>query len=237
MISIVFENENFIVCDKPAGVLSVPDRLGDESTRACLGTTLEKEKNIRIFPVHRLDFEVSGLIVYAKNAQAHRQSQDWFLHKRLFKTYLAVSKAQNFEHTRLWPAKVLEAFKAVELKPNVGEKFIWKSKILRGKKRTFATNHGDWAETHAELSEIKDQFYIWRLAPITGKPHQLRFEMSQRGFPLLGDELYGSRENPTKEFWPHGGLCLRAVELNLKVIGDRLGLPEKLSLQESVCLR
>ncbi len=230
MISVLFENENFIVCDKPAGVLSVPDRMGAKSERLCLGTALEKEKKIKIFPVHRLDFDVSGLIIYAKNASTHQKSQEWFLHKNIFKSYLAISKAQNFAHTKKWPTKVLESFQAEILNLAVGDNFIWKSKIFRGRKRTFAAEHGEWAETHAKLTSIKDQDYIWRLSPITGKPHQLRFEMSNRGFPIIGDELYGSEEKPTKSNWAFGGICLRAVELNLESIKDRLGLPEKLSL-------
>ena len=230
MISIIFENENFIVCDKPADVLSVPDRLGAQSKRACLGTALEIEKKIKIFPVHRLDFEVSGLIIYANNASAHQQSQDWFLYKNIFKSYLAISNPQSFAHTEKWPAKVLESLRAEILNAGVGQKYIWKSKIFRGKKRTFAAEHGDWAETHAELVAIKDHNYVWRLSPITGKPHQLRFEMSHRGFPIIGDKLYGSEENPTKADWAFGGICLRAIELNLESIKDRLGLPEKLSL-------
>lgn len=230
MISIIFENENFIVCDKPAGVLSVPDRMGKESSRDCLGTALEQAKNIQIFPVHRLDFEVSGLIIYAKNAKAHKVAQDWFLNKRLFKKYLGISGPQNFDHTQLWPVKVLAEFKPDILNPNIGQKFVWTSKILRGKKRTFAADYGEWAETHAELWAVKDQFYHWYLTPITGKPHQLRFEMGQKGFPLLGDELYGARENPTMQDWPFGGICLRAIELNLTGLSERLGLPEKISL-------
>lgn len=230
MISVVFENENFIVCDKPPGVLSVPDRLGAKSERLCLGTEIERQKNIRIFPVHRLDFEVSGLIIYAKNAQAHQQSQNWFLHRRIFKKYLAISHAQNFDHTKKWPAQVLQSFKPHLLSPELGQKFVWKSKILRGKKRTFAAEYGEWAETHAELIVMEHMNYIWRLSPVTGKPHQLRFEMSQRGFPLLGDELYGSAFQPSKELWPHGGLCLRAVELDLESIKERFGLPEKITL-------
>ena len=98
MISVVFENENFIVCDKPPGVLSVPDRLGAKSERLCLGTEIERQKNIRIFPVHRLDFEVSGLIIYAKNKNAHKMSQEWFLKKQITKKYQALSFTQDFSH-------------------------------------------------------------------------------------------------------------------------------------------
>lgn len=230
MISIVFENENFIVCDKPARVLSVPDRLGKVSDRDCLGTTLANQKKIKVFPVHRLDYEVSGLIIYAKNAVSHQRSQDWFLHKTIFKNYLALSREQNFDHIKKWPIKIQESFKPEKLNVGRGEKLIWTTKILRGKKRTFAAEYGDWAETHAVLSEIKNSYYYWMLSPVTGKPHQLRFEMGQRGFPLIGDELYGSVEKPTPTLWPHGGLCLRAVQLDLTKINDRLGLPEKISL-------
>ncbi|MBS1983183.1 MAG: RNA pseudouridine synthase, partial [Bdellovibrionales bacterium] len=70
-MKIVFENPHFLAADKAPGWLSVPSRLGADDARPCVGRELEKTHG-RVWPVHRLDLEVSGLILFARNAEAHR---------------------------------------------------------------------------------------------------------------------------------------------------------------------
>ena len=65
---IVFEDDDFIALNKPSGLLSIPDREGKEVSLK----RLLQEKYDDIFTVHRLDRDTSGLIVFAKNEQAHR---------------------------------------------------------------------------------------------------------------------------------------------------------------------
>lgn len=224
IINIVFENENFIVCDKPALVLSTPDR--HKSDRPCLGLELQKKMNLQIYPVHRLDLEVSGLIIYAKNKNAHQTSQDWFLNKTISKKYRAMTLAQNFSH---WPEQVKTSRELID--PTRGQSFFWKTQIQRGKRRSFESAHGDWAETKAEVNDIVSTLVHWDLYPLTGKPHQLRLELSRRGFPILGDELYGSKIKILPEIWKFGPMALRAIEIDLQALQSRLGLPEKISVK------
>jgi tRNA pseudouridine32 synthase / 23S rRNA pseudouridine746 synthase len=234
MINIVFENADFIICDKPGEVLSVPDRLGTASNRKCLGIELEKTKSIKIYPAHRLDFEVSGLILYAKNSSAHKASQDWFEKKKIHKLYRGLSLSQNFDHVKKWPEKNRQGFIAKNFVPELDQQLVWKSQIMRGKKRAYHSPNGEWAETHVKLVGREKNMLLWDLSPITGKSHQLRFEMSQHGFPLLGDRLYGSESSLDEVPWPHRGIGLRAIELDLSHINDRLGLPEKVFSQNSL---
>lgn len=225
MIKIVFENENFVVCDKPSQVLSTPDRHG--SDRGCLGLELQKKLNIQIYPVHRLDFEVSGLIMYAKNKRAHQISQSWFMDKTVTKKYLALTSLQDFSH---WPENVQTAREILKTEP--GTHFFWKTQIQRGKRRSFESTHGEWAETKAEVESVSDGVIRWNLYPLTGKPHQLRLELSRRGFPILGDVLYGSKVQITQDVWMFGSMALRAVEIDFTALQDRLGLPDQIVLQK-----
>jgi tRNA pseudouridine32 synthase / 23S rRNA pseudouridine746 synthase len=220
MIQIVFQNKNFIVCNKPAEVLSVPAREKNDP-RPCLGIALQNEFETQIFPVHRLDFETSGLIMYALNAQSHKISQDWFLKKTIHKHYQAMTCFQNFNH---WPANI-ETDRSV-IEANVELTAHWRTQMQRGKRRSFESKHGEWAETEARMIEVRQGHILWQLDPITGKPHQLRFELSRRGFPILGDGLYGSRESFTGP-----GIALRAVRLNLLDIENRLGLPDSFDVE------
>ena len=66
VLKIVFENPRFLVVDKPSGWLSVPGRQGEADPRPCLSRELRARG--QVFPVHRLDEEVSGLILFARDA-------------------------------------------------------------------------------------------------------------------------------------------------------------------------
>lgn len=221
MYKTIFQNENFIVCDKDPQVLSVPAREKDDS-RPCLGLELQKQLKTQIFPVHRLDFEVSGLIIYALNSKAHQKAQDWFLKKQIQKNYVAVTSVQDFSH---WPKDVKTDRSSVDLKS--ANLLIWKTQIQRGKRRSFESPHGEWAETRAQISQKTENDVMWDLFPVTGKPHQLRFELSRRGFPICGDELYGSKVS-----WKNRGIALKAYGLDLKKVSERLGLPEQIFIEK-----
>lgn len=225
MIKIIFENENFVVCDKPSQILSTPDRHG--SDRGCLGLELQKKLNVQIYPVHRLDFEVSGVIIYAKNKRAHQVSQVWFMDKTVTKKYRALTNLQNFSH---WPENIPTVRNAIQAE--AGQLFFWKTQIQRGKRRSFESVHGEWAETKAQIISVDGQIMHWNLFPLTGKPHQLRLELSRRGFPILGDQLYGSKVQLTQDVWRFGTIALRAIEVDFTAVQDRLGLPEKIVLQD-----
>lgn len=228
MIQVVLLNNFFIVCDKPAEVLSVPSR-DRADKRPCLGTALQEKHKRQIFPVHRLDYEVSGLIMYAFDANAHRVAQSWFEKKIIKKKYSAVTSNQDFLH---WPENVKTDRRPIDVV--AGKEFYWKTQILKGKKRSFESEHGEWAETKAVIQKIENDLIYWILYPITGKSHQLRLELSRHGFPILGDLLYGSRVKNTQS-----GILLRAIEMDLSQVKAselvKFDLPKAINLPES-CL-
>ncbi len=272
MIQIVFENEHVVVCDKPSGVLSVPDRLGKDSKRKCLGLELQKKLQRQIFPAHRLDFEVSGLIIYAKTARAHEITQNWFQKKQIQKYYLAQTLKQDFTFAESWPDKAKQSLvrepilvsensslsappASVPASPPVSLPtpwWEWTSRIVKGKRRVFEAPHGDLAITRARIlkilkstdsfshySQVKESYfelnssllYLWELEPVTGRSHQLRFELCKHGFPIVGDTLYGGLASPNEDW-----IALRAYKIEFKTnLPDtseinRLGLPPVLTL-------
>lgn len=225
MIQVVFQNHNFVVCNKPAQVLSVPAR-EKADIRACLGLELQKKLKVQVFPVHRLDYEVSGLILYALNSKAHQIAQEWFQKKLIQKTYIAKTPLQDFSH---WPENI-KTDKS-KITPEVGLSFFWNTQILRGKKRSYESTHGEWAETIANIYASNDKSIIWHLKPVTGKAHQLRLELSRHGFPIDGDGLYGSKVQLNEP-----GIALKAVKIELNEIEDTLGLPSVLNLPSDSCI-
>lgn len=219
-MKIVFENEFFIFVNKDPMVLTVPPRMKDK--RPVLGLQLQEKLKIQIFPVHRLDYEVSGLVCYAKNEKAHRKSQYWFEDQRVTKFYEAITSKQNFDH---WPSNVVNPKEPIT--EQAGQEFQWESKIIRGKKRSFFSPAGDVAKTTAFIEKIEAQQVVWVLHPITGKPHQLRLELSFHGFPIHGDELYGSKVKCTN------GISLNSYKLDFSRINQdqRFGLPEVIEVE------
>jgi tRNA pseudouridine32 synthase/23S rRNA pseudouridine746 synthase len=202
---LLFENENFLAVDKPHAVLTTPAR-DKADPRPCLGLALQKQLGQQIYPVHRLDFEVAGLVLFAKNPAAHRLAQAWFEHTQIIKLYEAFSD---------------------RLPPALPEWEEWHAKLVRGKKRSFEAPHGKPSTTRARVVERGGRT-LWELQPVTGRPHQLRVQMAQNGFPIRGDKLYGAPETP------HKGIALKAVHLDFSKVGERMGLPEHLSAPELV---
>src|ERR1035437_1800324 len=173
-----------------------------DDPRPCLGRVLQRQLDRQIYPVHRLDFEVSGLTLWAKDPKSHTVAKAWFETNQIRKLYEAYSQASAAAPSE-WQT--------------------WKSKLVRGKKRSFAADYGKPAETLARVGGSEGDYWRWELIAVTGRPHQLRFEMSKHGHPILGDRLYGGG-TANVENW----LALRAVEFNLSALApqDRLGLPE-----------
>lgn len=200
---IVLENEFVLVADKPHGWLTTPAR-EKHDPRPCLGRELQTQLNKQIYPVHRLDFEVSGLTLWAKDPKSHTAAQSWFEDLKIDKIYEAYSEGSG-----ALPAIAME----------------WRSTLARGKKRAFSAAHGKPSLTHARALEAEGEFWKWELRPATGRPHQLRYEMAKHAYPIVGDVLYGGRPMPQPNW-----IALRAVELGFTRLpqDQRLGLPDSI---------
>lgn len=210
----VFENNNFLCVDKRSGFLTVPSRWGAQDPRPCEFMDWSQKKQIQLWPIHRLDEEVSGVLLFAKTPEAHRLANRWFELHQIQKTYEALTESAESQ----WTPEKME---------------VWKSHLLRGKKRAYEKPFGKEAITEAVLqvqtASIPSGCSLWRLCPLTGRAHQLRYELSKRALPILGDSLYGSQ----KKFSVPQAIALRAIELNLSECPEAasLGLPQQLQVK------
>ncbi len=210
----IFDNQHFIIVDKNANVLSVPSRLGKSDPRPCLGHILEADLNTAIFPVHRLDFEVSGLIMYAKTPEAQKAGNLWFEQKTISKIYSALTTVIESGPTEIF----------------VGEMQTWKCQLLRGKKRAYESFHGKNSITHAKLIKIEENgIFHWELEPVTGRSHQLRYELFRHHHPIVGDTLYSSPTPFSRE-----GIALRAFKIDFSKTpnSNKFVLPEKIEIEK-----
>lgn len=213
-MKVLFQNKHIVFVEKAPGVLSVPSRHPDKDQRQVLGLWLQRELKTQIFPVHRLDAEVGGLMIYALNADAHKFLNRAFENKKVSKTYEALSTA-----TAQSPVEI-----------PLGEKQTWTCKILRGKKRSYESPHGDPSITEATLIAQNPRGLYWHLSPITGRSHQLRYEMYRQQSPILGDVLYSG------EPWEQEGIALRAFRLDFSEAQGRekFEIPELFEIAETL---
>jgi tRNA pseudouridine32 synthase/23S rRNA pseudouridine746 synthase len=208
--NMLFENEEFAIGEKPAGWLTVPSRQGRDDPRPCFGIWLQQQLAAQIYPVHRLDVCVSGLVLWAKTPEAQRIASGWFEMGQIIKQYEAWTSSQN--------ANSLNS-----------ERFVWISTLSKGKKRAYLDpKRGKLSETHATIEHSNPQIIVWSLWPKTGRPHQLRFELSHRGFPILGDALYGSQIA-----WAEQSIALHMKKLDFSLCpkANQHGLPTNIAIQ------
>jgi tRNA pseudouridine32 synthase/23S rRNA pseudouridine746 synthase len=204
-LPLLLDNGVVVAVDKPAGLLTVPSRIGPADPRPCLGRLLEAQLGRRLFPLHRLDFEVSGIVLFASTPDAQRMGSLLFESRRVRKRYEALT--EGAERVTELPAR-----------------FRWQFRLVRGKKRSFAAPHGKLALTFAQARRrvaaapfvapgpvaAPAELLHFALEPQTGRPHQLRVHLASAGFPILGDALYGSPHR-----FARPGIALRAVRLEM----------------------
>jgi tRNA pseudouridine32 synthase/23S rRNA pseudouridine746 synthase len=208
MYKLIFKNEHFIIVDKSSNVLTVPSRMGKSDDRPCLGIQLELDFKTKILPVHRLDFEVSGIVMFATTSNAQRDANMWFENKLIEKTYEALTTTTEQNSFDL------------------NKDLVWECMLMKGKKRAYEASFGKKSLTKAKLISIENNKFRWLLNPITGRSHQLRYELARHFHPIIGDELYGSKEKCQK------GIALRSFQINLLNCTNRnlYALPDEVKI-------
>jgi RluA family pseudouridine synthase len=167
MIAVLHRDDDCMAVFKPCGVTSVPTQSGDTE---CLSALLSEQVGSRVYPVHRLDKEVSGVILYALSAEAQRFFNNAFEFRHVHKTYLAVVHG------------------AMQLAQDV----IARPLRICGSGRTKVDDvRGRPSETRYEVVQKNDLFSLVSLHPVTGRRHQLRAHLYSIGHSIVGDTRYG----------------------------------------------
>jgi 23S rRNA pseudouridine1911/1915/1917 synthase len=216
-LDIIFENDDLMVVNKPAGMVVHPSPGHDSGTlvHAVLGHVPGLEGiggEERPGIVHRLDKETSGLIVIAKNEQTHRWLQDQFRNRTVEKIYLALVDGQPPT-----PAGRVEA----PIGRNTTHRKLM-SVVPLEKGRAAVSEYGT-LESFAEHTLLE-------VHPLTGRTHQIRVHMAFLGCPVSGDTIYGKKRS-TLGLGRH---FLHAYRLKIVLPGEEkprvfeAGLPEEL---------
>ena len=164
---LIFENDDFIVLNKPSGLLSIPDREGKElSLKKIL-----QQKYKEVFTIHRLDKGTSGLIIFAKNEQTHKFLSQQFENRKTEKIYLGLVIGSPINKNGTIEAPIMEhpVKKGLMVVNRKGKESMTDYKVLE-----------DFG------------IYCWtRFQIYTGRTHQIRVHLKEIGHPIVCDELYG----------------------------------------------
>jgi len=167
---ILFEDHDILVIDKPSGLLVLPDRY--HRSLPNLYEILRQELG-KVFVVHRIDKETSGIIVFAKNAESHKNLNAQFESRAVEKIYVAICKGSADSNEGEIDVPLAESAEG----------------IMMARKK-----NGKEAVTSYTVVEHFQGYALVGAIPRTGRTHQIRVHLREIGLPILGDPLYGNGE-------------------------------------------
>jgi 23S rRNA pseudouridine1911/1915/1917 synthase len=178
-VEILYEDNHCLVVNKPAGLLSQADETGDPSlvswAQDYLKTRYHKAGNVYVGLVHRLDRPTSGVVLLARTSKAAGRLSEQFRSGKITKVYWAIIEGEPEEPEGQWVdllQKDRRTNRVRALEEPVGE--------------------GLYARVRYRIVRRGGGFSKLELSPMTGRSHQLRVQLAERGMPIVGDRKYGA---------------------------------------------
>lgn len=204
-LDIIYEDKHIIVVNKPSGLFTISTEIEKERTlfHQVLVYLKQKHKSNKVFIVHRLDKDTSGLVLFAKTEKIKKYLQDnWNEVKR---EYIAIVNGKVLKNNG-----VIESY----LK-ETKTLFVYSTKNKKGK----------LAITEYENLFSNEQYSLLKIIIKTGRKNQIRVHLNDIGYPIVGDKKYGNIKNKDIK-----RLCLHAnyLEFFHPVTKDKLKLESKM---------
>jgi tRNA pseudouridine32 synthase / 23S rRNA pseudouridine746 synthase len=196
-MDILYADEHVMAVNKPAGLPVLPDGWDPDAPYL---VKMLKTRHGKMWTVHRIDKGTSGVVLFARTADAHRSLNRQFELHEVVKVYhaLALGSPRWDEHTARHP-----------LRANVGHHHRTMVDPRKGKP----------AETAFRVMKRGAQFCLLECRPTTGRTHQVRVHAYALGHPLLGDVLYSA---PPCDFMPRPALHALALTVTHPATGESI---------------
>ena len=187
-LEIIYEDNDFAIINKPVGIISHPAPNNHDRTIVNIILNIFEDKLInhpdplRPGIVHRLDKDTSGIMIIPFNEYSHWKIADQFKNRTISKEYIALTWGEWIE-----------------------EEGIIKNKLSRSKKNSIkfkSSKDGRTAYSKFKLISNGKYFSSINFFPKTGRTHQIRVHCSEKGYPIVGDELYGGGWKKLNEYLP-----------------------------------
>ncbi len=189
-LEILYDDKEIVAVNKPEGIASIAE---NDTRRDSIHSLLEKKLSQKIFIVHRLDKEVSGVILFAKNAAAHKTLNRQFAGRTVKKSYLALVYG-NIDKNEGSITKAIREFGSGRM--GVDEK------------------NGKPSSTNFKVVKRFNEYTLLELNPSTGRRHQLRVHLYGIGHSIVGDSRYGDKE--TQKNFPRIMLHAQSIKFDLR---------------------
>jgi len=180
-IEILFEDNHLLAVKKPAGLLSQEDHSGKADILTLCKEYLKREYNkkggVFLGLLHRLDKPVGGVMLFAKTSKAASRISEQIRKRTVKKIYHAIVEGKSPKNG------MLQDFLYKDKKTNTVS--VVSSKNIKGKK----------AELIYQRENYNNNLSLLKITLITGRPHQIRVQLSHLGYPIYGDNKYGSKKS------------------------------------------
>jgi 23S rRNA pseudouridine1911/1915/1917 synthase len=195
-IKIIYEDKNYLVVDKPSGMLTIATEEDKDANNNLYSVLLKylkkKNSNSRLYVVHRLDKDTSGVLLFVKDEKLMELLQrNW-----------------NETTTRIYYAVV----NGITNKSGVIKSYLCEDKNLV----TYSSNEGKIAITEYKRIKNNDNYSLLEINIKTGRRNQIRVHMKEIGHPIVGDSKYGHKDKDHKRMMLHASKLVILNPINKK---------------------
>lgn len=207
-LNILYEDKNMIAVEKSAGTLTIATQKKETNTLYHEVSDYVKKQHPKnkVFIVHRLDKDTSGIVLFAKNEQTKKYLQEHWNDKTTVRKYIALvdGNMPKEKDTLISYLKETDTFLVYE---------------------TNDQKHGKKAITHYKVLKKNKNYSLLEIEISTGRKNQIRVQLNGIGHPIVGDKKYGSKKDPFRRMMLHANYLSFKDQNTNKVIEIETKIP------------